>query len=74
LTLRDTKTALIIFVWNKNITSVIETIKQEIINHKNFKEFIGNDFERISCRMTLPDDDKIEIMLETIVFHFPELI
>ncbi len=73
LTWRDSKTAVIIFVRNKEIIPVLETVKQATIGHKHFiKELQKNDqgwFNYIFC---LPTDRNKEIKLAVQFFHLPQ--
>lgn len=73
LTHRDSKTALMIFIDQKELTSVIQTAKKEIVNHPNFsKHLIDNYNTSITYEMTLPDDSKKKILMEVMFFHFPK--
>ncbi|ABQ06609.1 hypothetical protein [Flavobacterium johnsoniae] len=74
LTHRDTKTALIFFVDQKEITSVVSTIKSEISCHKNYSRHIKNTYEHsINYEFTLPDDSDKKIQVELMLFHFPKI-
>jgi hypothetical protein len=74
LTHRDSKTALIIFVDQKEFTSIITTLKTEIKNHQYFHRFIRDTYEHsFSYEFILPEDSKKIIQIETMLFHFPEL-
>ncbi len=73
LTHRDSKTALIIFVDQKEILQIITTIKNEIIKHPNFKNHLEDSYESsLSYEFTLPEDGKKIIKIEIMLFHFPE--
>lgn len=72
LTHRDSKTALIFFVDQKGLSSVIETAKNEIGNHLNFIRYIKDSHDTsFSYEMSLPDDSKKIIQMELMFFHFP---
>lgn len=74
LTHRDTKTALIFFVDQKEMTSVVSTIKTEISNHKNYSRHIKDTYEHsINYEFTLPDDGDKKIQVEVMLFHFPKI-
>lgn len=74
LTHRDTKTALIFFVDQKEMTSIVSTIKTEISNHKNYNKHIKDTYEHsISYEFTLPDDGDKKIQVEVMLFHFPKI-
>ena len=73
LTHRDSKTALMIFVDQKELTSVIETAKKEIQSHSNFSKHIRDNYDTsISYEMKLPEDSKKKILMEVMFFHFPK--
>ncbi|WP_281233694.1 hypothetical protein [Flavobacterium gelatinilyticum] len=74
LTHRDTKTALIIFVDQKEMTTVVSTIKSEIIKHENYSRHIKDTYEHsINYEFTLPDDGDKKIQVEVTLFHFPKI-
>jgi len=73
LTHRDSKTALMVFVDQKELTNVIDTAKQEIVTHNNYKRFVQETHETsFSYEMCLPEDSKKVIKMELIFFHFPK--
>lgn len=72
LTWRDSKTALILFVQNKDISKVTNTIKQETPKHPNYSNFVKEtDESSISYIFHLPGDPDKKILLEVMIFHFP---
>lgn len=75
ITWRDTKTALIIFNRNKDLTSVLQKIQEAIKEHKCYKREIGSSettiFRYQFCR---PDDTNKEFFLAVLVFEVPEKI
>ncbi len=74
LTHRDTKTALIFFVDQKEMTSIVKTIKDEITKHPNFHRYIRDSYEHsINYEFTIPDDSKKIIQIEVMLFHFPTI-
>ncbi|WP_264524016.1 hypothetical protein [Flavobacterium sp. N502536] len=74
LTHRDTKTALLFFVDQKEMTSVVRTIKTEISSHKNYSRHIRDTYEHsINYEFTLPDDSDKKIQVEVMLFHFPKI-
>lgn len=74
LTHRDTKTALIFFVDQKEMTAVVSTIKTEIIRHENYSRHIKDTYEHsINYEFTLPDDGDKKIQVEVMLFHFPKI-
>jgi hypothetical protein len=73
LTWRDSKTALLFFVKNKEITKVCEKIKKEAEKHSYYKKFDKSKGEgRYSFVFHLPGDPEKEIFLEIMAFHFNE--
>lgn len=71
LTWRDSKTALIIFVKNKDMSNVIRTIRENILNHRYFKKLKGESGETsFSYEMALPQDLDKAVYLQVIAFHF----
>lgn len=74
LTHRDTKTALIFFVDQKEMTSIVRTIKTEISSHKNYSRLVGDTYDHsINYEFTLPDDGEKKIQIELMLFHFPKI-
>lgn len=72
LTHRDSKTALIFFVNQREMTSIVDTMKTEISKHRNFSKHLDDTYDHsISYEFTLPDDTKKKIKIEVILFHFP---
>lgn len=73
LTHRDSKTALMIFIDQKEPSTVIETAKKEILNHPQMKRYVTDNHETsCSYEMSLPDDSKKIISMELMFFHFPK--
>ena len=71
LTWRDSKTALLIFVKNKDFTNVLNTIKSEIIKHPYYKSSKGERGESsYSYIFSLPQDNKKSVFFEVIAFHY----
>lgn len=74
LTHRDSKTALIFFVNQKELTNIVNTIKTEITQHKNYFNHIKDTYEHsINYEFTLPDDSNKKIQVEVMLFHFPTI-
>jgi hypothetical protein len=73
LTLRDSKSALIIFVDNKKIIETKDKICEQISSHPSFVKYCGaNDEYSLRYKFSLPEDDKIYLEMEVMLFHFPE--
>lgn len=74
LTHRDSKTALIFFVDQKEMSTIVTTIKSEITKHQNFSKHLKDTYEHsINYEFTLPDDSYKKIQIEVILFHFPTI-
>jgi len=73
LTLRDSKSSLLIFVDNQNILETKSKIIKMISNHPSFKRCRGeNDDFSIRYDFSLPEDKSINVEIEVMLFHFPE--
>lgn len=71
LTWRDSKTALILFVQNKDFSSVLDTIQTDIGKHPYFKRAKGKRGESsFSYIFGLPQDKDKEVFFEVIAFHY----
>lgn len=74
LTWRDSKTALLFFVKNKEIATVCEKIKSEALKHPYFLNLTNDSHEgRYSFKFHLPGDKNKEVFLEIMAFHFKEV-
>ena len=74
LTWHDTKTALLIFVREDNITPILKKITETCKSHKNYLKFVKSATEySFSFKFHLPGDKDRTIFLEVIVFHFNKL-
>lgn len=72
LTWRDTKTAIILFVKNKEITPVIEKIKTQTQNHKNcIKEHDSSAKSWFNYTFHINGDENCEIKLAVLIFYIP---
>lgn len=71
LTWRDSKTALLFFVKNKEISAVCDKINEAAQKHLYFKRFVISKGEgRYSYIFHLPGDPENEVFLEIMAFHF----
>ncbi|MBZ4042364.1 hypothetical protein [Flavobacterium hibisci] len=71
LTWRDSKTALILFVTNKNFSNVLSTIKNEVINHEYYVSSNGEKGESsFSYVFRLPQDENKKVLLEIIALNY----
>ena len=69
---RDTKTAILVFNRNKNLSAVLEKIPDVVKSHANFKAERGCDSET-TFRFVLShrDDPNRELVLTILVFDVP---
>lgn len=74
LTWRDSKTALLLFVSNKDFTNVLATVKDEATKHPYFVKSIGQRGETsFSYLFHLPKDKDKIVFFEIIVFHYDKI-
>ena len=72
LTWRDSKAAVVMFVKNKNFSSVLETAQQVIKEHENFLGFVKEQEEGwYHYRFHINDDKNREVKLSLMLFHLP---
>lgn len=72
LTWRDSKAAVVIFVKNKELSPVIQTIKEETPNHSNFLGFVDESNESwLNYRFHIEGDKNREVKLAILWFHIP---
>ena len=73
LTWRNSKTALIVFVRNSDISNVLSTIKTCTKKHKNFlSEEKASGESLFNYTLHLNDDEKREINMAVMVYHIPK--
>ncbi|MDH7447236.1 hypothetical protein [Aquimarina sp. 2201CG14-23] len=73
LTWRDSKVAIILFVENKDFSTVIETIKTTIPKHDYYIRYVGaNDETSFSYLLHFPEDKGKLVYTEIMAFHFPK--
>ncbi len=73
LTWRDSKVAVMMFVKNKEFTQTIKTVKSEISNHPYYLEELNHTEDTsLSYKFHLAEDKSKEVLLEVMMFHFPE--
>ncbi|WP_183556461.1 hypothetical protein [Mucilaginibacter sp. SP1R1] len=74
LTHRDSKTAIMVFVDQKDFSAVIDTVRDEVVKHPNFVKYLKDTYSSsISYQFSLPDDSKSMIQIEFMFFHFPPI-
>jgi rRNA pseudouridine-1189 N-methylase Emg1 (Nep1/Mra1 family) len=72
LTHRDSKTSLILFVKQNEMTNILQNIKTVILKHPNFFKYLKDTYEHsISYEFFLPEDTNKKIQIEVTLFHFP---
>ena len=70
---RDSKSAVIVFVRNKNLSSVIQTAEEVTVNHSNYLGFIDKKHDtRFNYRFHINGDQNREVKLAVLFFHIPE--
>jgi hypothetical protein len=71
LTWRDSKTALLLFVTNKDFTNVIDILKTEVKTHEYFVKEKGSRGETsFSYTFHLPQDKNKYVQFEIVAFHY----
>lgn len=72
LTWRDSKAAVVIFVQNKDMTAVINTVEAEAPTHSNYLGFVGKKEDTwLNYRFHTNDDSNREVKLAVLLFHIP---
>lgn len=73
LTWRDSKAAVVIFVKNKELSSVLNTVKESTPEHSNFLGFVSG-LEEGWChyRFHINGDKNREVKVSVMLFHLPE--
>ena len=73
MTWRDSKSAVVMFVRNKNFTAVLDTAKEAITQHPNYLGFVNEQEEGwYHYRFHINDDENREVKLSLMLFHIPE--
>jgi len=73
LTHRDSKIALMFFVDQKELSTIIHTIKTDISSHPNHIRHLKDSYETsLTYEFSLPEDSKKIIHVEIMLFHFPK--
>lgn len=72
LTWRDSKAAIVLFVENKDFSSIIKKVESLTPNHPNYLGFLGKEDETwFSYRFHISDDPNREVKLTVLLFHIP---
>jgi len=70
---RDSKAAIVMFVRNKNFSSVLEVAKESISKHENYLGFVNEQEEGwYNYRFHINEDKNREVFLSVMLFHLPE--
>ncbi len=72
LTWRDSKAAMVLFVKNKDITSVLGAVENETPNHENYLGFVNRPEESwFNYRFHIIGDNNREVRLAVLLIHIP---
>lgn len=73
LTWRDSKAAIVVFVRNKDFSSVLETVKEATLEHRNYLGLISEQEEGwFHYRFCINEDRNREVKVSVMLFHLPE--
>ena len=73
LTWRDSKSAVIMFVRNKDLSSVLRTAQEVTPNHSNYLGFVDKKHDTwFNYRFHINGDPNREVKLGVLFFHIPE--
>lgn len=73
LTWRDSKAAVVVFVKNKEFSSVLETVKKITLEHDNCLGFVSEQEEGwFHYSFHINEDRNREVKLSVMLFHLPE--
>ncbi len=73
LTWRDSKAAIIVFVDNKDFSSVIQTAEKVTSTHSNYLGFVDKKHDTwLNYRFHINGDKNREVKLGVLFFHIPE--
>ena len=73
LTWRDSKAAVVVFVRNKGLSSVLQTAKEVTPNHSNYLDFVDKKEDTwFNYRFHINGDPNREVKLGVLFFHIPE--
>lgn len=74
LTWRDSKVALMVFVKGGNFTSVLDKIRESVIQHEYYvKENMKRNETSVNYIFKLPKDPEKEVFLEIMAFNFDKM-
>ena len=74
LTFRDTKASVVIFVRNKDISAVLQNVKESTPSHSNYLGYVSEENETwLNYRFHINGDPNREVKLAVLLFHLPVL-
>lgn len=74
LTWRDSKVALMVFVKGGNFTSVLDKIRESVMQHVYYvRENMKRDETSVNYIFRLPKDPEKEVFLEIMAFNFDKM-
>lgn len=74
LTWRDSKAAVVMFVQNKEFSSVLKTVETETPKHPNYLGFVSKKEETwLNYRFHISGDRNREVKLAVLLFHIPHI-
>jgi len=72
LTWRDSKAAVVVFVRNKDFSSVLRAVEEATPNHPNYLGYVNKEGESwFNYRFHINDDPNREVKLAVLLFHIP---
>lgn len=72
LTWRDSKAAAVIFVRNKDFSSVLRSVEESTPDHPNYLGFVNKEDDSwLNYRFHVNDDPNREVKLAVLLFHVP---
>lgn len=72
LTWRDSKTAFVVFVQNKEFTTVLNKVEEITLQHSNCVRFLNGPEESwFNYEFSLPGDVERKVKVALLLFHFP---
>lgn len=74
LTWRDSKVAVMMFIKNKEMSNIVQTVKETVSKHNYFVEELDTTTKdsSFSYKFHLKDDKEKAVFLEVMLFHFLE--
>jgi hypothetical protein len=74
LTWRDSKAAVVVFVSNKDFSSVLKAVEEATSTHPNYLGYVNKEDESwFNYRFHINDDSNREVKVAVLLFHIPSL-